>query len=675
MMYSETDNIRTVKDGKTLATRIIAWALVVVTVAAALSTAIYFLIERVKANESDDLYMAVGLVYGTGVDVAFTTTTTTGFTVGSETIEKYEKSFTPLWTLDNTKKISVLGDRNFGKTAFNSYYHSDTDVAVGGYQLQLDAVYADRDALTEAVASVNALLAESGLYAIPSYINGECKIRLGSYADEESATAAIESVTALLPDHTVTVALPTATGVTLVEHATAKILFEYDCGTESFLAVEPIENEGDGDIYLATPAGNIYDGVFVYKRYITDSIDGISLVNVVSLEDYILGVVPYEVSNSWPQESLKAFSIIARTHAVDNLGKYWNKWGFNVDATTATQVYRGAGRVNDNVRKAAADTEGIVMIYGDKLASVFYSSSVGNSNADVRYVWGGTQYPWLQSVETPWEDYLNHTYAFWKTEVSASDLQKYLNSRGYTTLTSPIADITINSYAGENSTYIYQLTVTDEAGNTVTITRSDKVRSAFSSYVKSSNFVVGKGSVDYTVYTELLPPASDPATGTGEKEFSVLTVLGRFAAIFDNGVDVLTSDGTYEGFTGTNGVTVKVAGGDLETIVGEKTTYTETRTAYASDSGNFIFVGKGWGHGVGYSQWGIYDLCKMGYDYESILLAYCPETEAVHYKKVLDYYKDKVTSEETTETDQTVSTDTEQSDTEQVVTEQTDTTQ
>jgi len=44
-------------------------------------------------------------------------------------------------------------------------------------------------------------------------------------------------------------------------------------------------------------------------------------------------------------------------------------------------------------------------------------------------------------------------------------------------------------------------------------------------------------------------------------------------------------------------------------------------------NGNFIFEGRGWGHGVGYSQWGAAELGRKGYTFQQILKFYYPHTK------------------------------------------------
>ena len=56
------------------------------------------------------------------------------------------------------------------------------------------------------------------------------------------------------------------------------------------------------------------------------------------------------------------------------------------------------------------------------------------------------------------------------------------------------------------------------------------------------------------------------------------------------------------------------------------------KVAYAKDEDNFIFVGKGWGHGVGMSQYGARDLADMGYGYEDILNSYFTDVEIIDWE-------------------------------------------
>src|SRR3954462_7147744 len=66
---------------------------------------------------------------------------------------------------------------------------------------------------------------------------------------------------------------------------------------------------------------------------------GLSVVNVVGLEDYLQGVVPAESPATWPAEALKAQAIAARTYAITTA----RGGDFDQYADTRSQVYAGVG--------------------------------------------------------------------------------------------------------------------------------------------------------------------------------------------------------------------------------------------------------------------------------------------------------------------------------------------
>ena len=74
-----------------------------------------------------------------------------------------------------------------------------------------------------------------------------------------------------------------------------------------------------------------------------------------------------------------------------------------------------------------------------------------------------------------------------------------------------------------------------------------------------------------------------------------------------------------------------------ETLPDKSTSTLLYKVAYAENSDNFIIVGKGWGHGVGMSQYGALDLAELGYDAAAILNAYFTGVEVLSYRQVAEY--------------------------------------
>ncbi len=104
----------------------------------------------------------------------------------------------------------------------------------------------------------------------------------------------------------------------------------------------------------------------------------------IHVEDYLLGVVPHEMSESFPVEALKAQAVAARTYALKSQAP---KEAYDVVDTTNDQVYKGYLPGNPNVEKAVAETKGVCGFYHEQLAQCYYSASNGGQMELVESVW------------------------------------------------------------------------------------------------------------------------------------------------------------------------------------------------------------------------------------------------------------------------------------------------
>ncbi|MBR6667239.1 MAG: SpoIID/LytB domain-containing protein [Clostridia bacterium] len=115
--------------------------------------------------------------------------------------------------------------------------------------------------------------------------------------------------------------------------------------------------------------------------------DGILFpVCTMSVEDYLLGVVPYEMSEYFPLEALKAQAVCARTYALNKLG---SNPDYDVVDTTNDQVFKGVNHTYVNAKRAVRETAGVVGTYKGKLAICYYSASNGGQTELVQNVWSG----------------------------------------------------------------------------------------------------------------------------------------------------------------------------------------------------------------------------------------------------------------------------------------------
>lgn len=123
----------------------------------------------------------------------------------------------------------------------------------------------------------------------------------------------------------------------------------------------------------------------------------LQVVNALNLEDYLLGVVPSEMSPSSPLEALKAQAIAARSKALANLSRH-KADGFNLCATEHCQAYGGADFEKDATTQAVRDTRGVVLTYKGKIVDAVYSTTCGGMTANSEDVWLKSPVPYLRSV-------------------------------------------------------------------------------------------------------------------------------------------------------------------------------------------------------------------------------------------------------------------------------------
>lgn len=102
------------------------------------------------------------------------------------------------------------------------------------------------------------------------------------------------------------------------------------------------------------------------------------VVNLVPLEDYLLGVLPAEMPQGFPLEALKAQAVVARTFAVNRLNP---KAPYDLCASELCQVYLGFSVETPRHKEAVVATRGQVLSYGGKAISALYHADSGGMTA------------------------------------------------------------------------------------------------------------------------------------------------------------------------------------------------------------------------------------------------------------------------------------------------------
>lgn len=258
---------------------------------------------------------------------------------------------------------------------------------------------------------------------------------------------------------------------------------------QTFSKIENIDNKNEN-------SSNINESSYDYKKYNTVKVlhTKTGSVENLNLDEYLYGVVSAEMPASFEKEALKAQSIVARTYTIYKIihnARKHQEADICDDSGCCQAWISKEDRLNkwdekerksnwNKIVSAVKETKGKIITYnGEPINAFFHSNSGGSTEAPIN-VWGGSGYPYLQTVQTSGEE----AYTQYKSEVNMQK-QELIDK-----IKSKYQDFSIN-FEEENAIQILEYT----KGNRVkTIKIGNKnlsgveVRSIFG--LKSANFGV-----------------------------------------------------------------------------------------------------------------------------------------------------------------------------------------
>ncbi|BEP29130.1 SpoIID/LytB domain-containing protein [Helicovermis profundi] len=343
-------------------------------------------------------------------------------------------------------------------------------------------------------------------------------------------------------------------------------VFNYDSSQGEFY-VKPLDsNFLDTDKYS-------YRGGIGAKNVVNS---GISIINYIYIEDYLYGVVPNEMSSSWPLESLKAQAVAARNYSYSHLNKHI-EYGFDICDSTDCQVYSGTKKEAEGSSFAVDLTKGELLLYNNTLVEAYFHSNSGGHTESSENIWSSVV-PYLRGVKDNYS--LNEPNSIWSKTFTPEEIEKKLADRSI--YIGKLEDVTIN-HKSENGRV---LSISFKGSNTNVELKKEKIRSIFGyNIIKSIWYSVIK-----------------------DNEVSIINSM-NYGKISLKKVTLLSANGK----TNSNNKYYQVFNGNIK------------KKIYSS-SNSYTFEGKGYGHGLGMSQWGAKKMAEEGYTYEQILSHYYTDT-------------------------------------------------
>ena len=154
---------------------------------------------------------------------------------------------------------------------------------------------------------------------------------------------------------------------------------------------------------IARPTAGDGQITFGAKRYrgellVTATSQGLTVVNRLNMDDYVMGVVPLEIGTSAVADAaaVEAQAVTARSYAVTHMESGTRL--FDLRATVADQVYGGASAETRVGNLAVDETSGLVLLYGGQVVNAPYFSTCGGTTAEPQDVWRTGAEPYLKRV-------------------------------------------------------------------------------------------------------------------------------------------------------------------------------------------------------------------------------------------------------------------------------------
>jgi len=352
----------------------------------------------------------------------------------------------------------------------------------------------------------------------------------------------------------------------------------------SYGCIMPADYAEDGILYFEeTP---YRDGIMLLAK--TDGT--ITVINYITLEHYVYGVLNSELFYTNPIEALKAQAVAARSFGELNLGKHTTD-GFDLCTGTHCQVYKGYSGEYPSTVEATDDTRGEMIYSNGAAVTAFYFKNSGGYTQNSEDVWTYS-HPYLRTVK----DEYSPSYP-WSTSLSFDTIKQKLEAAGY----SPGTIQSIAVKARNSTGAVCELQIVG-SNSTVTL-QKEKIRNVLgSTIIKSLIFQLGDsyiegaaGSSSWNISNGMTTESPGP---------TIYLVSG-------NGTVTKTE---RAGIFGSNGVSTVPFGGG--------TTGSEIITG-----GTATFSGYGYGHGVGMPQDSAVEMAKQGFTYDEILKYYYTDIE------------------------------------------------
>ena len=277
----------------------------------------------------------------------------------------------------------------------------------------------------------------------------------------------------------------------------------------------------EGPIYIYSEEKIKINGVNFGKNFylIKDLYGTWTLVQKIEFDDYLAGVLPYEIGPNSPLEALKAQAVIARTWGIFNSNRF-NMDKYHLCISTQCQVYKPSEISYKNVQKAIDETSNLILTHENQPINAFYHGSNGGVSATAGESWQIQDYSYFNSIidgskslnkifKLPItnESYLNnfldfdkeqfygsnHSLFRWNKKISSLEIKEKLIQNNLININDDVLDV--NSIERGSSGRVTKLEIQMDKFNKSIVLVKDDIRRVLN-FIPSNLFTINKLSDD-----------------------------------------------------------------------------------------------------------------------------------------------------------------------------------
>ena len=341
--------------------------------------------------------------------------------------------------------------------------------------------------------------------------------------------------------------------------------YQQNMGQYFSLCRQSTDSKNSMRIQQANSPNNLYPGDFTFQS-VKQSNGQYKLYTIahIYVENYLYGVLPYEMGNDSGMEALKAQAIAARTFTLKMMKNRASK-SYDVVDTPTDQVYKGTPSGNESCVAAINATRGIVITNNGDYTATYCSASNGGQIESIKNAWGTTGYSYL-AVKDDAFDYANPNSVV-KSTIINDDLNNMYNNN----------ISLINLLKSKVITQLQMKGITANENN-LQLSRLHNITPHTSKFAPPSR-----------LYTKL--------------DFSLtVTINQQWTEAVTVTCDIFT---------------------ELESMLGMSIQTTKNELwSVERNNNSFVLKARRFGHGVGMSHRGAMQMANLGYTYDQILSFY-----------------------------------------------------